>query len=64
MDSYADLNLVFFLKGIKVLFLDGRFEVVHHPQWKKNELPKAIKTYDGLGGGFSIDYALIIWVTH
>ena len=60
MDWYVDGNLVFFPKGIKVFLHDSRPEVIHRPQQKKNELPKAIRTYDGLGRGFSTDYVLIV----
>ena len=45
---------------MEVFLLDGRPEVIHRPQWKKNELSKAIRTYDELGRGFSTDYVLIV----
>ena len=43
-------NLVFLPKGIKVFFLDSKLEVIHRPQWKEDELSKAIQSYDRLGG--------------
>ena len=58
IDWYADRDLVFFPKGIEVFFLNGGPEVIHCPQRKKNELSKAIRTYDGLGREFSTDYVL------
>ena len=55
MDWYVVWNFVFLPKDIKVFLVNSRPEVIHRPQWKANELPKAIWSYDGLGKGFGID---------
>ena len=40
-------------KVYQMCLFDGGNEIIDHPQWKYDELPKSIKTYDGLSGGFS-----------
>ena len=48
-----DGYLVLLLKCVEVLLSGGRVEIIYRPQRKHNELPKSIKTYDGLNGGFT-----------
>ena len=54
MDWYVDGDLVFLPKCIKVCLLDGRVEVINCLQWNHDKLPKPIRAYDGLSGGFII----------
>jgi len=60
MNRDADGSLVSFPKGLKVFFLDVRIEVIYRPQREEEKLPKAIKTYDGLDGRFSIVYVFTV----
>ena len=35
-----------------MLLFDGQVEIIYRPQRKHNELPKSIRTYDRMNGGF------------
>ena len=53
-------NPVFLPKHVEVLLFDGRVEIIYRPEQEHNELPKSIKTYDELNGGFTNVYIIII----
>ena len=55
----VDWYLVLLPKSIKVMFFDGRVEIIYRPQWEHNELPESIRAYDKLDEGLIISYVFV-----